>query len=54
MLLLKEQELINILPKNGPTVGEVKKYLEKYNNEFIIIKCGGSVLVDPDLFKIFI
>ena len=54
MSLLKEEELINILPKNGPTVKEVKKYLEKYNDEFIIIKCGGSVLVDPKLFKIFI
>jgi len=54
MSLLKEEELINILPKNGPTVKEVKKYLEKYNDEFIIIKCGGSVLVDPILFKIFI
>ena len=54
MLSLKEEELINILPKDGPTVEEVKKYLEKYNDEFIVIKCGGSVLVDPDLFKIFI
>ena len=54
MSLLKEEELINILPKDGPTVEEVKKYLEKYNNEFIVIKCGGSVLVDPKLFKIFI
>jgi acetylglutamate kinase len=54
MSLLKEVELINILPKDGPTVKEVKKYLEKYNDEFIIIKCGGSVLVDPKLFKIFI
>ncbi len=54
MSSLKEEELINILPKNGPTVEEVKKYLEKYNDEFIIIKCGGSVLVDPKLFKIFI
>ena len=53
MSSLKE-ELINILPKDGPTVEEVKKYLEKYNDEFIIIKCGGSVLVDPKLFKIFI
>ena len=50
----KEEELINILPKDGPTVEEVKKYLKKYNNEFIVIKCGGSVLVDPKLFKIFI
>ncbi|MDB9987255.1 acetylglutamate kinase [Candidatus Pelagibacter sp.] len=54
MSSLKEEELINILPKDGPTVEEVKKYLEKYNDEFIIIKCGGSVLVDPKLFGIFI
>ena len=54
MSSLKEEELINILPKDGPTAQEVKKYLEKYNDEFIIIKCGGSVLVDPKLFKIFI
>ncbi len=54
MSSLKEEELINILPKDGPTVEEVKKYLEKYNDEFIIIKCGGSILVDPKLFKIFI
>jgi len=54
MSLLKEEELINILPKDGPTVEEVKKYLKKYKDEFIVIKCGGSVLIDPNLFKIFI
>jgi len=54
MSSLKEEELINILPINGPTVKEVKKYLEKYNDEFIVIKCGGSVLVDSKLFEIFI
>jgi len=54
MSSLKEEELINILPKDGPTIEEVKKYLEKYNDEFIVIKCGGSVLVEPNLFKIFI
>ena len=54
MSSLKEEELINILPKDGPTVEEVKRYLEKYNNEFIVIKCGGSVLVNPKLFEIFI
>ena len=54
MSSFKEEELVNILPKDGPTVEQVKKYLEKYNDEFIIIKCGGSVLVDPKLFKIFI
>ena len=47
-------ELEKILPKDGPSVEEVKKYLDKYNNEFIVIKCGGSVLINPNLFNIFI
>ena len=54
MLPLKEEELIKIIPKDGPSVEEVKKYLDKYNDEFIVIKCGGSVLIDPNLFNIFI
>jgi len=54
MSLLKEEELLKILPKDGPKAEEVKKYLEKYNDEFIVIKCGGSVLIDANLFKIFI
>ena len=53
MSSLREEELINILPKDGPTVEEVKKYLEKYNDEFIVIKCGGSVLIDPKLLIIY-
>ena len=47
-------ELKNILPVNGPSVDEVKKYIDKYNDELIIVKCGGSVLLNPDLFNIFI
>ena len=47
-------DLENILPNNGPSIEEVKKYLNKYNNEYIIIKFGGSVLNDPKLFEIFI
>ena len=54
MSSLEEEELINTLPKNGPSLEEVKKYLDKYNDEFIVIKCGGSVLIDPNLFNIFI
>jgi len=54
MLEIKEEELKIILPSDGPSIDEVKKYLEKYNDEYIVIKCGGSILVDPDLFKIFI
>ena len=44
----------NILPIKGPSVDEVKKYINKYNNELIVIKCGGSVLLDSNLFNIFI
>ena len=51
---LKDDELIKILPEEGPSVKEVKKYLDKYNDEFVIIKCGGSILIDPNLFNIFI
>ena len=54
MSLLKEEELKNILPINGPSVEEVKKYIDKYNEEKIVIKCGGSVLIDPNLFNLFI
>ncbi len=54
MSSLEEEELINTLPKDGPSLEEIKKYLDKYNDEFIVIKCGGSVLIDPNLFNIFI
>jgi acetylglutamate kinase len=54
MSSIKEMELKNILPINGPSVEEVKKYIDKYNDESIVIKCGGSVLLDPNLFGIFI
>ena len=54
MSSLEEKELINTLPKDGPSLEEIKKYLDKYNDEFIVIKCGGSVLIDPNLFNIFI
>ena len=37
MSLLKEEELKNILPINGPSVKEVKKYIDKYNDESIVI-----------------
>ena len=54
MLDVNEEELKKILPTDGPSIDEVKRYLEKYNDEYIVIKCGGSVLVDNELFNIFI
>jgi len=47
-------DLEKILPTNGPSIDEVKKYLEKYLEEIIVIKCGGSVLLNENLFKQFI
>ena len=51
MSQLKKEDLINILPKDGPTVEETIKYLEKYTEDFIVIKMGGSVLSNKDLFN---
>ena len=54
MKATEEVNLKSILPSNGPSINEVKKYLEKYSDEKIVIKCGGSVLIDPNLFNLFI
>ena len=54
MLGITVEELEKILPSDGPSINEVQKYLEKYNNEYIVIKCGGSVLINQNLFDIFI
>ena len=54
MTTIEEVNLKTILPSNGPSIQEVKKYLEKYTDEKIVIKCGGSVLIDPNLFNLFI
>ena len=47
-------DLQNIIPKDGPAVEEVQKYIKKYIDEVIVIKCGGSVLLDQNLFNQFI
>ncbi len=47
-------DLEKIIPKDGPSIDEVEKYIKKYSNEIIVIKCGGSVLLDENLFKQFI
>ncbi len=54
MSKITEEEIKKILPVKGPSFEEVKDYLEKYSGEYIVIKCGGSVLVNQDLFNNFI
>ena len=46
--------LENIIPKDGPSIEEVKKYIEKYKNELIVIKYGGNVFIDRNIFNNFI
>ena len=43
-------KLENLLPKDGPSINEVNKYIEKYKNDLIVVKCGGSCLLDQNLF----
>ena len=47
-------DLKKILPKKGPPIEEVTKYIEKYKNELIVIKYGGNVLIDRNVFNNFI
>ena len=47
-------ELDKIIPTDGPNINEVEKYINKYQSGFIVIKCGGSVLLDKKLFNQFI
>ena len=52
--LNEDENLEKILPLDGPSIKEAKKYLNKYQNEFIILKLGGSVLKYTNLFKTLI
>ena len=47
-------DLKKILPKNGPPINEVIKYVEKYKNDLIVIKYGGNVFIDRNIFNNFI
>ena len=46
--------LEEILPKEGPSIEEVEKYIKKYSNEIIVIKYGGNVFIDRNIFNNFI
>ena len=47
-------EIEKIVPKDGPPIEEVKKYIDKYKNELIVIKYGGNVFIDRNIFNNFI
>ena len=51
---LTKEELENIIPKNGPPINEVSKYIEKYKDDLICLKYGGNIFLDRSIFISFI
>jgi len=49
-----DNRITQFWPKNGPPTQEIEKYVKKYTREKIVIKCGGRILLDPNLFNNFI
>ena len=49
-----ENKIKEFWPKSGPSTQEIEKYVKKYSKEKIVIKCGGRLLLDPDLFNNFV
>ena len=47
-------DIKKILPKDGPPINEVSKYIEKYKDELLVIKYGGNVFIDRNIFNNFI
>ena len=47
-------DIKKILPKDGPPINEVSKYIEKYKNELIVIKYGGNLNISRSVFNNFI
>ena len=48
------KEIKEIWPKTAPNIYNVSKYVSKYKNELIVIKYGGNVLIDRNVFNNFI
>ncbi len=44
----------DMLPIDGPSINEVNKYINKYKNDLIVIKYGGNVFIDRNIFNNFI
>ena len=47
-------EIKKIWPKEAPDIKNVPKYIEKYKEDLIVIKYGGNVLIDRNIFNNFI
>jgi acetylglutamate kinase len=48
------EEIKKIWPSSAPNINNINKYVEKYQGETIVIKYGGSALIDKNIFNNFI
>ena len=48
------EEIKKIWPADAPDIKNVPKYTKKYKNELIVVKYGGNVLIDREIFNNFI
>ena len=48
------EEIKKFWPEKAPDINVVQKYIKKYENEKIVIKYGGNVLIDRNVFNNFI
>ena len=48
------EEIKKIWPSSAPDINNINKYVEKYQDETIVVKYGGNVLIDQDIFNNFI
>ena len=48
------EEIKKIWPTDAPDIKNVPKYTKKYKNELIVVKYGGNVLIDREIFNNFI
>ena len=47
-------EIKKFWPEKAPDINIVQKYVSKYESEKIVIKYGGNVLIDRNVFNNFI
>ena len=48
------EEIKKLWPSSAPDFKNINKYVEKYKDETIVIKYGGNVLIDRNIFNNFI
>ena len=48
------EEIKKLWPNSAPPISNIQKYVEKYKEDKIVIKYGGNVLIDREVFNNFI